>query len=68
MLTKSFNQMTSIAEKIKKTDHVDQQNPLTVAETELKKAANSIEQAAQRLAELKPKSEIVDQVELGPIL
>ena len=60
--------MTSIAEKIKKTDHVDQQNPLTVAETELKKAANSIEQAAQRLAELKPKSEIVDQVKLGPIL
>ena len=58
----SSKEMTSLAEKLKGKNYVDPKDPMLVAENELLNAAQAIEWAAQRLAELKPRSEVEGQV------
>ena len=51
-------------EKLKGKDWIDKQGQMEmIAEKEMKKAADSIERAAQRLAELKLKRNVLDENE-----
>ena len=54
--------MTKIAEKLKGKDWVNPNDPMLIAENELMNAAQSIEMAAIRLAELRPKQELEGKV------
>ena len=47
----------------KNSEKASEKNPMLVAENELLSAANSIEKAAQRLAELRPQKEETDNVD-----
>ena len=58
----SSTEMTKIAEKLKGKDWVNPNDPMLIAENELMNAAQSIEMAAIRLAELRPKQELEGKV------
>ena len=58
----SSKEMTTLAEKLKGKNYVDPKDPMLEAENELLKAAQAIELAAQKLAELKPRNEVEGQV------
>ena len=58
----SSKSMTQLTERLKGQNYVDPNDPMLIAENELLSAAQSIELAAKRLAELKPRQEVKGQV------
>ena len=63
-IAETVTKMAKLAEKLKGKDWIDKQGQMEmIAEKEMKKAADSIERAAQRLAELKLKRNILDENE-----
>lgn len=61
-IAETVTKMAKLAEKLKGKDWIDKQGQMEmIAEREMKKAADSIERAAQRLAELKLKRNILDE-------
>ena len=63
-IAETVTKMAKLAEKLKGKDWIDKQGQMEmIAEKEMKKAANSIERAAQRLAELKLKRNVLDENE-----
>ena len=55
----STAEMTKLAAKVAGEDLVDPEDPMVIAERELNNAADAIELAAKRLAELRPRQEVV---------
>merc|ERR1719430_2142444 len=63
-IAETVTKMAKLAEKLKGKDWIDKQGQMEmIAEKEMKKAADSIERAAQRLAELKLKRNVLDENE-----
>ena len=61
-IAETVTKMAKLAEKLKGKDWIDKQGQMEmIAEKEMKKAADSIERAAQRLAELKLKRHVLDE-------
>ncbi len=58
----SVSDVVQVAEKLKGTDLVDPDDPAVIAENELLGAANAIEAAAKKLANLKPR--IINEVKI----
>lgn len=52
------SELVSLAEELKGSDYVDADDPSTIAENELLRAASSIDMAAQKLAKLRPRKPV----------
>ena len=61
-MTHIFLKQAAAAEQLKDDDWVDPSDPTFIAENELLGAAKSIENAAKKLAALKPRTEIKGKV------
>ena len=61
-IAQTVTNMAKMSKKLKGKDFVDSQEQMAmIAENEMMKAAESIERAAQRLAELRHKREVIDE-------
>ena len=64
-LAATVTKLAKLAQRLKGGDWVDPSDPMLVAENELLTAAKSIEEAAKRLAALRPKKEVAASQEVS---